>query len=104
MAKTNHWGALAPAAGTLVAVGLLVLIMVVVEASPAEATFPGNPGKKIAYSGYDGQHFEIYSINPGGGARSNLPTTPRTTTTLPGGAVSREAPPSSRSGEGGPQR
>ena len=35
MAKTNHWGALAAAAGTLVAVGLLLLIMVVVEAGPA---------------------------------------------------------------------
>jgi Tol biopolymer transport system component len=59
------------AAGTLVAVGLVLLIMVVVEASPAEATFPGNPGK-IAYSGYDGQDFEIYTINVGGGARFNV--------------------------------
>src|SRR5215211_5999407 len=32
--------------------------------------------------------------------RSKLPTTPRTTTTLPGGAASREAPPRARSGEG----
>jgi hypothetical protein len=70
MAKTNHLGAL-EAAGTLVAVGLVLLIMVVVEASPAEATFPGNPGK-IAYSGYDGQDFEIYTINSGGGARFNV--------------------------------
>ena len=67
MAKTNHLGALA-AAGTLVAVGLVVLILVVVEASPAEATFPANPGK-IAYSGYDGQDFEIYTINSGGGGK-----------------------------------
>ena len=53
MAKTNHWGALATAAGTLVAVGLVVLIMlVVVEARPAEATFPGKPGK-IVYSRKD---------------------------------------------------
>jgi hypothetical protein len=37
MAKTNHWGALTVAAGTLVAVGLVLLIMpVVVEARPAE--------------------------------------------------------------------
>ncbi len=50
MARTNHWGALATAAEALVAVGLLLLIMlVVVEARPAEATFPGKPGK-IAYS------------------------------------------------------
>jgi Tol biopolymer transport system component len=54
-----------------VAVGLLLLIMVVVEAHPAGATFPGNPGK-IAYSGYDGQDFEIYTINSGGGGRFNV--------------------------------
>src|SRR5215212_10007506 len=70
MAKTNHLGAL-EAAGTLVAVGLVVLIMMVVEASPAEATFPANPGK-IAYSGHHGQDFEIYTINSGGGATFNV--------------------------------
>jgi WD40-like Beta Propeller Repeat len=144
MVKTYHWGPLATAAGgTLVAVGLVVLIMlVVVEARPAEATFPGKPGK-IAYEGKDGANgdFEIYTINPGGGSklkltdnttidsepsyspsgkkivysgrdapngdleiytitpveevRSKLPTTIRKTIRLPGGAVSREAPPSS---------
>src|SRR5215208_397097 len=71
MTKTNHLRALEAASGTLVAVGLVVLIMVVVEASPAEATFPANPGK-IAYSGYDGQDFKIYTINVGGGARFNV--------------------------------
>jgi hypothetical protein len=71
MAKTNHWGPLAAAVGTLVAVGMLVLIMLVVEARPAEATFPGKPGK-IAYSGYDGQDYEIYTINPGGGGKFNV--------------------------------
>jgi hypothetical protein len=45
MAKTNHFGALAAAAGTLVAVGLVVLMMVVVEAGPAEAAFPGKNGR-----------------------------------------------------------
>src|SRR5215218_7900094 len=70
MSKTNHLRALA-AAGTLVAVGLVVLIMVVVEASPAEATFPANPGK-IAYSGHHGQDFEIYTINSGGGGKVQL--------------------------------
>src|SRR5215216_4373807 len=70
MTKTNHLEAL-EAAGTLVAVGVLVLIMVVVAASPAEATFPGNPGK-IAYSGRHGQDFEIYTINSGGGATFNV--------------------------------
>jgi hypothetical protein len=74
MTKTNHWGALATAAGTLVAVGLVVLIMlVVVEARPAEATFPGKPAK-IVYSGKDAPKgdFEIYTINPGGGGRFNV--------------------------------
>ena len=82
MTKTNHLGALA-ASGTLVAVGLVVLIMVVVEASPAQATFPANPGK-IAYSGRHGQDFEIYTINSGGGELdSTSQTTLRTNTTLP---------------------
>src|SRR5215213_6275104 len=40
MVKTNHLGALAATAGTLVAVGLLMLMMVV-EVRSAEATFPG---------------------------------------------------------------
>src|SRR5215210_7745523 len=74
MAKTNHWRVLAPAAGTLVAVGLLLLIMlVVVEARPAEATFPGKPGK-IAYEGLDAPNgdFEIYTITPAGGNKVNL--------------------------------
>jgi Tol biopolymer transport system component len=74
MAKTNHWGVLAAAAGTLVAVGLVVLIMlVVVEARPAEATFPGKPAK-IAYSGKDAPNgdYEIYTINAGGGGRIQL--------------------------------
>jgi hypothetical protein len=70
MTKTNQWGPLATAAGALVAVGLLVLIMVVVEARPAGATFPGTPGK-IAYYGYDGDA-EIYTIKPGGGSKVKL--------------------------------
>src|SRR5215212_1424889 len=71
MAKTNHWGALAAAAGTLVAVGLVLLIMVVVEAGPAEATFPGKPAK-IAYQGNDGQDAELYTIKSGGGGKKQL--------------------------------
>jgi TolB protein len=110
--KTNHWGALAAAAGVLAAVGMLMLMVLVVgEVRPAEATFPGkngnivywgnvvggkgeiftiNPdpvggarltnnttderdpsyspdGKKIAYSGWDGSDYEIYTMNSGGG-------------------------------------
>src|SRR5215208_6575652 len=95
MVKTNHLGALAATAGTLVAVGLLMLMMVVVEVRSAEATFPSKhnvgggggsfnvthnttndytpsyspAGKKIAYrgSGSNGRHNEIYTINVGGG-------------------------------------
>jgi Tol biopolymer transport system component len=72
MAKTNHRGALAAAAGTLAAVGLLVLIMLVVlYAQPAEANYPGTPGK-IAYSGWDGNDWEIYTVNTNGGSRKNV--------------------------------
>src|SRR5215211_2989773 len=99
MVKTNHLGALAATAGTLVAVGLLMLMMVV-EVRSAEATFPGKhnvggrggsfnvtdnttndytpsyspDGKKIAYrgSGSNGRHNEIYTINVDGGGRVQL--------------------------------
>ncbi len=100
MVKTNPLGALAATVGTLVAVGLLMLVMVVVEVRPAEATFPGKhnvggrggsfnvtdnttndytpsyspSGKKIAYrgSGSDGRHNDIYTINVGGGGRFDV--------------------------------
>jgi hypothetical protein len=64
MEKRKHSGALAAAAGVLVAVGLL-LLMIGVQAQPAEATFPGLPGK-IAYTGADGTDTEIFTINPNG--------------------------------------
>lgn len=72
--KTNHWGAVSEAAGTLVALGLLLTIMLVVlEARPAEATFPGKSGK-LAYSGEEGPNadYEIYTINVGGGSKFNV--------------------------------
>src|SRR5215211_1940122 len=98
MVKTNHLGALAATAGTLVAVGLLMLMMVVVEVRSAEATFPGKhnvggggvsfnvtddtmnerdpsyspSGKRIAYSGWDGHDGEIYTINVDGSGRVQL--------------------------------
>ncbi len=50
------------AAGLLAAVGLVVFLY----AQPAEANYPGTPGK-IAYAGYDGNDFEIYTIDPSGG-------------------------------------
>ncbi|HSK82077.1 MAG TPA: hypothetical protein VK902_01550, partial [Rubrobacter sp.] len=56
------------AAGLLAAVGLFVVVL---YAQPAEANFPGKPGK-IAYAGYDGQDYEIYTINPNGGGKKQL--------------------------------
>ncbi|MEJ7815376.1 MAG: hypothetical protein WKF53_09400, partial [Rubrobacter sp.] len=44
------------AAGLLAAVGLLMVLY----AQPAGANYPGKPGK-IAYSGYDGNDYEIYT-------------------------------------------
>ncbi len=70
MVKTNPLGALAAAVGALVAVGLLVLMLVVVQPRPAGATFPG-PNGKIAYAADDGGSggidSEIYTIDPTGG-------------------------------------
>ena len=54
------------AAGLLAAVGLVVLY-----AQPAEANFPGKPAK-IAFSQDDGNDFEIYTINAGGGGKKPL--------------------------------
>jgi len=56
----------AVAAGLLAAVGLVVLYV-----QPAEANYPGKPGK-IAYEGYDGTDYEIYTINAGGGGKRPL--------------------------------
>lgn len=78
MAKTKNVGALASAAGALVAVGLLMMVMVV-QPRPAGATFPG-PNGKIAYTVLNDSG--IYTINPGGEARrkspwaTHLPTRP----------------------------
>ena len=55
------------AAGLLAAAGLVVIFY----AQPAEANFPGKPGK-IAFAGYDGQDYEIYTINPNGGGKKQL--------------------------------
>jgi Tol biopolymer transport system component len=58
------------AAGLLAAVGLLVVVL---YAQPAEANFPGKPGK-IAYAGKDAPNgdYEIYTINSGGGGKKQL--------------------------------
>ncbi len=70
MVKTNHLAVLGAAVGALVAVGLLLLMLMLVEVRPAEATFPGKNGK-IAYSGFDAtdKDYEIYTIGPGGGGK-----------------------------------
>src|SRR5215217_6387535 len=68
--RLNHLRAAlltAAAAGLLAAVGLVVVLY----AQPAEAKFPGKPGK-IAYQGYDGNDSEIYTIKPGGGGKVKL--------------------------------
>jgi len=57
MAKSNYLGALAVAAGTLAAVGLLVLMLVVVDARPAGAAPPAKKFTKsstVTQSGFAG--------------------------------------------------
>ena len=69
MVKTNPSGVLAAAGAALVGVGLLALMLVVVQARPAGATFPG-PNGKIAHAADDGGSggidSEIYAIDPTG--------------------------------------
>jgi hypothetical protein len=55
------------AAGLLAAVGLVVILY----AQPAEANYPGKPGK-IAYAGEDGLDLVIYTIKPDGGGKRPL--------------------------------
>src|SRR5918999_717802 len=58
------------AAGLLAAVGLFVVVF---YAEPADANYPGKPGK-IAYSGLDAPNgdYEIYTIDPNGGGKKQL--------------------------------
>jgi Tol biopolymer transport system component len=63
MAKTDHYfGVLTAAVGVLVAAGLLVLMVLAVEARPAGAAFPGKNGKIVFTSNRDG-NYEIYTMN-----------------------------------------
>jgi hypothetical protein len=79
MVKTNTLGALAAAAGALVAVGLLMLMLLMSEPHPADAILlPGLRGK-IAYQGYDGNDWEIYKINAGGGGGGRVRLTDNST-------------------------
>ena len=85
MTKTNHLGALAATAGTLVAVGLLMLMMPVVEARPGTFNVTANStndytpsyspsGKEIAYRGSNPNRRgnEIYTIGVGGRGRAQV--------------------------------
>src|SRR5215216_242250 len=73
MSRTNRLGALAAAVGVLLAVGLLRLILLAVEAEPAEATFPGKNGK-IAFQSDRGGSYEIYTMNRNGKKIDKLTT------------------------------
>src|SRR5215217_1046112 len=70
--RHNHFGGalLAAAAGLLAAVGLVVFLY----AQPAQANFPGKPGK-IAYAGEDGTDLVIYTIKTDGGGKRPLTAT-----------------------------
>ena len=58
--------------GTLVAVVLMACAVALSAVSQkAEATFPGKNGR-IAYSGYDGNDYEIYTIDSRGGAKRKV--------------------------------
>jgi Tol biopolymer transport system component len=64
LAKTNHFTPLAAAAGALVAVALLVL-MLVVNPQPAKAAFPGQNGRIAFASERDGD-YDIYTVSSAG--------------------------------------
>jgi hypothetical protein len=66
MAKTKYFEVLAAAAGALVAVALLGLVLVLVKPQTAGAALPGTNGK-IAYVAWDGNDTEIFTIDPTGG-------------------------------------
>src|ERR687898_4609 len=68
--RLNHLGGTllaVAAAGLLADAGLLVVLY----AQPAEANYPGKPGK-IAFSQDDGNDFEIYTIKADGGGKKQL--------------------------------
>jgi hypothetical protein len=56
---------LVPATMALALVVAAYAVALLVVPQNAEATFPGKPGK-IAYSGFEGNDTEIYTINPNG--------------------------------------
>jgi len=71
MAKSKHFGPLAAAAGALVAVTLLVLMLVVVNPQPAKAAFPGQNGRIAFASNRSGlpnnpDNYDIYTVSSTG--------------------------------------
>ena len=70
MVNRRYFVALVASAGVLVAAGLLVLTVLLVQERSAEATSPGKPGK-IAYSAYDGTNEAIYTIGASGGGNAS---------------------------------
>src|SRR5829696_710562 len=71
LAKSTHLVALATAVAALAAVVVLGLI----EAQPAEATFPGKNGK-IAFQSDSGGNYDIYTMNRNGEKIAKLTTNP----------------------------
>src|SRR5215216_1770759 len=71
LAKSTHLVALATAVAVLAAVVVLGLI----EAQPAEATFPGKNGK-IAFQSDAGGNYDIYTMNRNGEKIEKLTTNP----------------------------
>jgi hypothetical protein len=57
----------------MIAAAVMVACAVALSAisEKAEATFPGKNGR-IAYSGYDGNDYEIYTIDSRGGAKRKV--------------------------------
>src|SRR5215204_6283848 len=68
LAKSTHLVALATAVAALAAV-----VLGLIEAQPAEATFPGKNGK-IAFQSDSGGNYDIYTMNGKGGRLVQLTT------------------------------
>src|SRR5215217_1683696 len=83
MVKIIRLRSLAAVVGLLAAVGLLVLMMLMVEARTAQATFPGKNGK-IAYVTLTATSGgEIYTINPDGTGKFRVTNTKNTSEESP---------------------
>ena len=68
---------------TIVAITATLLIMVGTEQQASEAVFPGTNGK-IAFTNFDGNHFDVWTMGADGAGRTKLSSSP-------GGAASQPA-------------